>query len=344
MTAALKFDIVPSATEETPVPFRYLSASSRLVGLQAGLGAGQPKRGVEDAPARILSPGLEARLLAEGWVMGAEEPSGCAPPVRVGLEGEGTALERTPHPFHNAPELARGLRDIARRAARQAWLRDFALTLGGDHSVAAGSIFGMAQAWEGLGVVWVDAHADFNTPHTSPSGNFHGMPLAALCGRFALQQERGFEWFSPCLTPADVVLVGVRDIDAAEAQLLKDTGVVVFSADDVAKRGMPLVMEDVLAHLLAKGERPLHLSFDIDALDAVLVPGTGTPVPNGLCLEEAESLCRLLRGSGLLVGMDLVEVNPRLEVPSRFEDHEGERTLTCARALILAALGRGPSR
>ena len=346
MTAALKREIFAAVSKETSHLFRYLTAASRLVSIQAGLGVGQQKQGVEDAPARIVSRGFEARLLSAGWDFETfapleqhrlASPSSEFPHCRPGQGGQTLS-------FHNSGVLAQGLRDVSRRAAHHAWLRDFTLTLGGDHSVAAGSIHGLAQAWDGLGVIWVDAHADFNTPSTSPSGNFHGMPLAALCGAFELNQERGFEWFQPCLTPADVVLVGVRDIDSAEAGVLATAGVLAFTAEDVAKVGMASVTEQAMAHLLFRGERPLHLSFDIDALDASLVPGTGTPVSAGLCLDEAETLCRLLRQSGLLVGMDLVEVNPRLEEPTHFEDHEGERTLTCARALILAALGRGPSR
>jgi arginase len=345
MTAARKREIVPAASKETSDSFRYLTAASRLVSIQAGLGAGQQKYGVEEAPLRIVSCGFESRLLSAGWDFETDDPlerQGAPSPVSQIPHQRGQSKQT--QSFHNAGALAQALREVSRRTARHAWLRDFTLTLGGDHSVAAGSIHGLAQAWDGLGVIWVDAHADFNTPSSSPSGNFHGMPLAALCGAFELNQERGFEWFQPCLTPADVVLVGVRDIDPVESGLLAAAGVLAFSAEDVAKRGMATVTEQAMAHLLFRGERPLHLSFDIDALDASLVPGTGTPVSGGLCLDEAETLCRQVRQSGLLVGMDLVEVNPRLEEPSHFENHEGERTLTCARALILAALGRGPSR
>lgn len=351
MTAARNLHASRGLLSECVNVFRYLTTASRLIGLQARLGAGQLNPGVDEAPARIQSTGFEARLRAEGWAFETEFLEGVSSrrgrsqlPFQTAREVSGQSDEKEQGPFRNAKVLASALHDISRRTARHAWLRDFALTLGGDHSVAVGSIHGLAQAWEGLGVVWVDAHADFNSPDTSPSGNFHGMPLAALCGAFSLQNEAGFGWFQPCLTPADVVLVGVRDIDAGEARVLSEAGVRIWSAQDVAVRGMDAVMSEAMAHLLANGERPLHLSFDIDALDAALVPGTGTPVPAGLSLEEGETLCRTLRESGLLVGMDLVEVNPRLEDPIRFEEHQGERTLTCARALILAALGKGPSR
>lgn len=332
----------------SPRLWRYLTPASRLVPLLAPCGLGQPRGGVEDGPGALLHAGLLEGLARVGWQLGDDELASAMtalPPVfpsSVSLRPPAKS-EVSPHTFHNASALARVLEDVSRRATRHAWLRDFVLTLGGDHSVACGSIHGVATAWSHLGVIWVDAHADFNTPASSPSGNFHGMPLAALCGAFSLKNSPGFAWFEPCLRSPDIVLVGARALDAEEARLLAAHGIACFPAEEVARRGMDAVIADAIDWLLAGGERPLHLSFDIDALDSTLVPGTGTPEPNGLTLEDGETLCRALRETGLLVGMDLVEVNPRLETPERFEERQGSRTIACALALLRATLDQGPA-
>jgi len=322
--------------------FRYLTAASRLVPLAARYGYGQKLPGTEDAPARFLAEGLLRRAHAAGWTVGAEEGSSPEGLLRDDDAQHDRSCEDEMAPFHNASTLAKVLLDLSLRARRHAWLRDFTLTLGGDHGVAVGSIHGMTRAWANLGVVWVDAHADFNTPSTSASGNFHGMPLAALSGAFELSQVAGFQWFQSCLTPQDVVVVGARDMDAGEARLLAKRGMRMFSAKEVSRRGMAAVCKDAIGYLTAHGARPLHLSFDIDALDSAVAPGTGTPVADGLTLEDGVLLCETLRATGALVGMDLVEVNPSLEEPTCFEARAGEKTIACALALMLAALGRGP--
>jgi len=328
--------------------FTHLTEASRLAVLAAPISLGQPLGGVELGPSKIASTGVFDRLLRRDWNVAEMGAVGCAVHSAAPLEAVHIAPSCVDEhvralSFHNASLLGPALEAVAAAARAHGWLRDFVLTLGGDHSTAVGSIAGVCDAWNDLGVVWVDAHADFNTPASSPSGNFHGMPLAALCGVFPLHEVAGFEWFRAPLSAKDVVIVGARALDVEEAALLAVHGVRVFSADEVFCRGMDAVMDDALAHLLARGPRPLHLSFDIDALDAALVPGTGTPEPAGLALDEAETLCRRLRDTGMLVGMDLVEVNPLREKPEALEDSVGERTLGCAAALLLAALDRGPS-
>jgi arginase len=217
------------------------------------------------------------------------------------------------HPFHNAVQLGSSLESLFHMVHRTAANGDFVATIGGDHSVAAATVSALAPLPGKLGVVWVDAHADFNTPQSTPSGNFHGMPLAALCGRFDLQSMPHFSWFRPFLDSSNVVIIGARAIDPGEASELQQAGVRIFSAADAKQSGMEAVISEAASLLVGNGCERIHLSFDIDALDACIVPGTGTPEPGGLVLQDALFLCAALHQSGLLSSMDLVEINPLLD-------------------------------
>jgi arginase len=314
----------------------WLADTARVSLIAAGYGFGQRKKGLEKTPERLLElEPLRSRLLAKRLLEFPPLYSEISPSF---ADQSQTWQERFPEEFFNQTLLADLLQRVAHVSSKQAWLKDFVLTIGGDHSLAAGSVFGVAQAWENLGCVWIDAHGDFNSPETSPSGNFHGMPLAALTGAFDLASHRGFSWFSPVLKPSDVVLIGVRAIDDLEEDLLVRQGIRRYTSRTVAIEGLPAVLEDALGFLNQKGKRPLHLSFDIDALDASLVPGTGTPEPGGLLLDECVEMVEKLRDSGQLVAMDLVEVNPDLEIPLSPEWRSGTQTLYCAARLISAAL------
>lgn len=195
--------------------------------------------------------------------------------------------------------------------ARLAGLDDdvFPVVLGGDHSIAMGSVTGCARG-ERVGVIWVDAHGDFNTPETSPSGNIHGMPLAALCG---LGDRRLVDVARPGakVLPEDLVLIGVRDLDAGERRLLRELGVSVFTMKEVDRLGIPRLAEETL-HRLA-GRARIHVSLDADVLDPEVAPGVGTPVPGGLTYREAHLLMELLADAGVVTSLDLVEVNPILD-------------------------------
>jgi arginase len=188
---------------------------------------------------------------------------------------------------------------------------DFVLLAGGDHSVAAGSVSAALAVRPDVGVVWVDAHADINTPATSPSGSMHGMPVALLTR--AAQAHAGREWDflrgSPRLEPSALVYVGLRDLDPEEAALVRSLGILAFSMQDVDQRGIARVMAAALRHL--KG-RPLHLSFDVDAVDPGVIAATGTAVPGGLSYREAHFVCEAVAATSRLVSMDLVELNPTI--------------------------------
>ena len=200
----------------------------------------------------------------------------------------------------------------------------FPIVLGGDHSLSMGSVAGAARGRpESVG--WAGAHADFNTPETSPSGNVHGMPLAVLSG---LGHPRLTEVFR-AVDPKDVVLVGVRSLDPGEKRLLKEAGVRVYTMHEVDRLGVARIAEEVLKHLQGL---PLHVSLDADVLDPTLAPGVGTPVPGGLTYREAHLLMEILAESGRVQSLDLVEVNPILD--------ERNRTAEMLVGLALSLLGK----
>ncbi|HPA95043.1 MAG: arginase [Acidobacteria bacterium] len=183
------------------------------------------------------------------------------------------------------------------------------VVLGGDHSIAMGSVAGCSRG-ERTGLIWVDAHGDFNLPETSPSGNIHGMPLAALCG-FGDPRLVNLGWEGAKIRPEDVVVIGARDLDREEGLLLRRHGVMVYTMSEVDRFGLVRIAEEVLRKL-ANVPR-LHVSLDADALDPEVAPGVGTPVQGGLTYREAHLLMELLADSRRVTSLDLVEVNPILD-------------------------------
>ena len=187
------------------------------------------------------------------------------------------------------------------------------VVLGGDHSIAIGSVTGASRR-QRTGVVWVDAHGDFNTPKTSPSGNIHGMPLATLCG-LGDPRLTDIGWPGRKIDPEDVVLIGIRDLDSEERRLMKEARVTVYTMKEVDRIGLPRIAEETLAKL--GGLPRLHVSFDADVLDPEIAPGVGTPVPGGLTYREAHLLMELFADSESVTSLDLVEVNPILDRANR---------------------------
>jgi arginase len=210
----------------------------------------------------------------------------------------------------------------------------FPVVLGGDHSVAIGTISGIARhlrkRGESLGVIWVDAHTDMNTPDSSPSGNIHGMPLAVLLGRghpdlVAIAGDR------PALEPQNVCVIGARDIDAMERQVIRETGVRVYTMSELDDRGTALCVREAIDRV-SHASGGIHLSFDLDGVDPEHAPGVGTPVPGGLDLRESHLVCEKLAQTGRLVGVEVVELNPIFDVSNR--------TGKLAVWLALSALGK----
>lgn len=206
----------------------------------------------------------------------------------------------------------------------------FPLVIGGDHSIALGSIRGAAKHKK-LGVIWIDAHADFNTAETTPSGNIHGMPLAALCGIGDPRLVRLWEEAVPVIDPRRVAVIGARDLDEGEKQNLRGTGVLVLGLEQIDRMGMFAAMQQALAQVSQEVDG-LYLSFDVDSLDPHHAPGVGTPVTGGLTYREAHLACEMVAETGKLIGMDLVEVNPILDYQNQ--------TAALAVELAVSALGK----
>lgn len=204
------------------------------------------------------------------------------------------------------------------------------VVLGGDHSLSLGSIRGAARQRK-IGVLWVDAHADFNTPETTPSGNIHGMPLAALCGLGDPQLVQLWDESTPVVDPAHVVVIGARDLDDGEKRNLSRAGVMVVSMEQVDRHGLVASMEKAIERV-TRDVDGIYLSFDMDVMDPRHAPGVGTPVTGGLTYREAHLICELVAETGKLVGMDVVEVNSILDVQNQ--------TALLAVEFILSALGK----
>lgn len=222
-----------------------------------------------------------------------------------------TLAERSEPPYHVDEIRAACERLYARLATLGRGV--FPLILGGDHSISIGSVAGVTRGRR-TGLLWVDAHGDFNTPETSPSGNVHGMPLASLLG-IGDRRLTGVGGEGAKVHPEDVVLVGIRSLDPDERRLLKTHGVTVYTMTEVDRLGIARIAEEVIEKF--SGLPQVHVSFDADVLDPEIAPGVGTPVPGGLTFREAHLLMELLSESGLVTSLDLVEVNPILDRKNR---------------------------
>jgi arginase len=289
-----------------------------VIGAPLDLGAG--RRGVDMGPSAIRYAGLEQQLEEKLGVRVSDAGNVISPVAETASEGNENARY-----LEHILDLCDRLAALVAEAARSGALP---LVLGGDHSVALGSLVGMAQARGPGGVVWVDAHGDLNTPETSPTGNVHGMVLAAALD-LAGDAFRFDGWLLPAVEPGKLALVGVRSLDDGERELLRRLEAKVFTMSDVDRIGVEPCMREALAH--AAGGAFLHVSLDMDAVDPDYAPGVGTPVRGGLSYREAHLALETVAESGLLDSMDVVEVNPIL-------DRENE-TGQLAVELVASALG-----
>ncbi|MEY2820426.1 MAG: hypothetical protein RL275_3889 [Chloroflexota bacterium] len=207
---------------------------------------------------------------------------------------------------------------------------NFPLVIGGDHSLSIGSVRGAARNRK-IGVIWVDAHADFNTAETTPSGNIHGMSLALLCGMGDKSLVQLWDEPVPVIDPQKIAIVGARDLDEGEKRNLRDAGAMVMGMEQIDRYGMVTCLEKAIERI-SRDVDGIYLSLDLDSLDPEHAPGVGTPVPAGLTQREAHLACEMIGETGKLIGMDLVEVNPILDVQNR--------TASLAVDFALSSLGR----
>ncbi|PAV23813.1 arginase [Pyrrhoderma noxium] len=200
---------------------------------------------------------------------------------------------------------------VAESVGAHARKGELPLTIGGDHSLAMGTVSGTLSRYPDACLIWIDAHADINTVESTESGNIHGMPVSFLLG---LNQPNipEYEWIKPLLTPDRLVYIGLRDVDGGEKKIIKENGIKAFSMHEVDKYGIGRVVEMALDHVNPDRTRPIHLSFDVDALDPSVAPSTGTPVRGGLTFREGHYICEAVHETGCLVALDIMEVNPSL--------------------------------
>lgn len=306
------------------LPAEFMSPSFHMTHVEkvsilgVPLDLGQSRRGVDMGPSAIRYAGLDERL------------------VELGLQVEdlGNLVAELPEIATERDERVRYLRDILHSCCQLAdgveklvANGSVPVVLGGDHSIAMGTLAGMHKSFGPGGVLWVDAHTDLNRPETSPSGNVHGMPLAAAIG--VADFDYGDLDSPPWVDPERVAIVGARSLDPGERQLVKDLGLHVFTMSDIDRRGIAKVMMEALE--IVEGENFVHLSLDMDVCDPEIAPGVGTPVRGGLNYREAHLAMELVAESGMLSSIEVVELNPIL-------DH-AEETALLAVELVASALG-----
>jgi arginase len=245
--------------------------------------------------------------------------------------------ESQPHVDSHAkylPQIAETCTTVAEMVDRALGDGKFPLVLGGDHSIAVGTLSGVSQHFhrrgERVGLIWIDAHTDMNTPASSPSGNVHGMPLACCVGQGPTELTSIFG-YSPKVNPANVALVGIRSVDFAERDIVQSSGVKVFTMRDIDERGMRAVFEDAI-RVASEGTAGIHVSLDMDAVDPQEAPGVGTPIQGGITYREAHLAMEMLGDTGRMVSLEVVEVNPVID--------EANRTAILAVELVMSAMGK----
>jgi arginase len=268
----------------------------------APLDLGQGRRGVDMGPSAIRYAGL-AEHLRDKLGIRTEDFGNVVAPVAESTEESDERARYLPEILRNCDEVAK----LVERARRGGVLP---VVLGGDHSVALGSLVGMAAVDGPGGVIWIDAHGDLNTPQTSPTGNVHGMVLAAALGLggYAFRYD---DWTLPAIAPGRLALVGIRSLDKGERDVLKNLDAKVFTMSELDRLGVEACLRQAIAHVA--GTAFVHVSLDMDVVDPEYAPGVGTPVRGGLSYREAHLAMEIVAESGLLTSLDVVEVNPVLD-------------------------------
>ncbi|MCU0425226.1 MAG: arginase [Candidatus Kapabacteria bacterium] len=276
----------------------------QIIGYPSDLGAG--RRGVDMGPSALRIAGITGKLEALGYTVTDE---GDIPVHALEAEDEGSSKLR----YHQ--EIARATAILAERVEAALESQRFPLILGGDHSMGIGSVGGVAaycqKHGKRLGVVWIDAHADMNTPETTPSGNIHGMPLAVAMGYGdATLRSIGGDFVK--VKPENVVIIAARDLDKGEVELIKRLNISAYTMFDIDKRGIYPIIAEVVEQLRPHIDH-LHVSFDLDSVDPQVAPGVGTPVPGGLSFREAHFIMEYLAETRMVGSLDVTEVNPILD-------------------------------
>ncbi len=276
----------------------------QIIGYPSDLGAG--RRGVDMGPSALRIAGITRKLETLGYTVTDE---GDIPVNALEVEDEGSSNLKF------LAEIARATTILAERVEAALDANRFPLILGGDHSMGIGSLGGVAahckREGKRLGVVWIDAHADMNTPETTPSGNIHGMPLAVAMG-LGHPKLKAIGGDFVKVQPENVVIIAARDLDVGEVELIKRLNVSAYTMFDIDKRGIYPIIAEVVEKLRAQVDH-LHVSFDLDGVDPLVAPGVGTPVPGGLSFREAHFVMEYLAETQMVGSLDVTEVNPILD-------------------------------
>lgn len=295
----------------------------RIIGVPLDLGAS--RRGTDVGPSALRIAGLGLHLRRLGYTVAREEDIP-APAMETGSP-EDVKARFKPQILEVCSHLADRVLDVLRDG-------DFPLVLGGDHSIAMGTFAGTSRfhrdRGEKVGLLWFDAHGDMNVPGVSPSGNIHGMPLAHLLGK-GDSDLKNILGFSPKVDPDNVALIGIRDIDAHEREIIKQSGIHAFTMREIDEHGMAEVAKRAM-QIVNDGTAGFHISFDVDGCDPTVIPGSGTLVPGGVSFREAHLLMEYCADDGNVLSMEVVELNPFLDEGNI----SAERTLE----LVLSALGK----
>jgi len=330
----------------TAIRPKYVENGSDLGVVAVGFSGGQGKVGVDAAPQDLINAGLLTSLSEDlSYKLHHDNKvhtykhvlPDSDPPLKIaGAKA----------PMLNPVSVSATTQELSSQVYEHARAGRLTLTLGGDHSIAVGSISGVVKAIrerfsgeQELAVIWVDAHADINTPEESGSGNIHGMPVAFLSGIAKAPKENPdiFGWLKEehLINVKKLVYIGLRDVDLAEKKILREHGIRAYSMHDVDRYGIGRVMDMALEYI---GDCPIHLSFDVDALDPMWAPSTGTPVRGGLTLREGDFICECVHETGCLVAMDLVEVNTHTG-EGGIDSLGAKETVRAGCSLVRCALG-----
>jgi arginase len=298
---------------------------SRITIIGAPLDLGQGRRGVDMGPSAMRVANLNSRLASLGYEV---KDLGNVPVEQAEASPEGH-----PHAKY-LPQIAASCRRLATMVGETLSSGNLPLVLGGDHSVAVGTVSGVSEYFrrhnQKVGLVWLDAHADMNTPDSSPSGNVHGMPLACIVGMGPPELTDLFD-FKPKVAPCSAVIVGLRDVDQMEKPHVRESGVRAFTMRDIDERGLRSVMEEAI-RLACDGTAGFHLSLDMDFVDPQHAPGVGTPVRGGVTYREAHLALEMIGDTGRMLSMEVVEVNPVID--------EVNRTADLAVELVMSGMGK----
>lgn len=299
------------------------SKTATIIGVLMDLGA--DRRGVDMGPSAVRVAGLNERLQYLGYTV--------ADAGNVAVRNP-EMMKISDRQLKYLPEITLACQTLAAQVQSALEAGAVPIVLGGDHSIAIGTVSGLASFYrqknQRVGVIWFDAHGDMNTPETSPSGNIHGMPFAVILGNGA-PELTGIAGFAPKVHPEDCVLIGARSVDTEEARLMRASGVRIFTMREIDERGMSAVLDEAVI-LASRHTAGFHVTMDMDFVDPSYAPGVGTPVPGGPTYRESHLAMEKVADSGRMLSFELTEVNPVLDISNR--------TAELGVELILSAFGK----